>query len=141
MVDPTFDDPQKLSGGNIPTRDICEAFATRKLGSSPDPILRIAPGGTMSGGVQYEVDIIAFAAGFKANDYLWPMQVRGKGGGRIDEVWTKDGPRGYLHAMVPRFPNLFMCYGTNSNNFGGFTVVDLLELAAAFWAALHRRLD
>ena len=97
-----------------------------------DPIERITPTGIVSGGTEHELDIIAFATGFKANDYLWPMEVRGRGGIRIEEVWAKDGPRAYLGAMVPEFPNLFMCYGPNSNNFGGFTVVDLLELVAQF---------
>lgn len=97
-----------------------------------DPIEKITPAGIVAGGVEHEVDIIAFATGFKANDYLWPMEVRGKDGVRIEDVWAKDGPRGYLGAMVPGFPNLFMCYGPNSNNFGGFTVVDLLELVAQF---------
>jgi 4-hydroxyacetophenone monooxygenase len=60
------------------------------------------------------------------------MEVRGRGGERIEKIWEKDGPRAYLGAMVPNFPNLFMCYGPNSNNFGGFTVVDLLEITAQF---------
>jgi 4-hydroxyacetophenone monooxygenase len=97
-----------------------------------DQIERITPTGIVSNGVEREVDIIAFATGFKANDYLWPMEVLGRGGVRIEDVWAKDGPRAYLGAMVPGFPNLFMCYGPNSNNFGGFTVVDLLELVAQF---------
>ena len=97
-----------------------------------DPIERITPKGIVSDGVEHELDIIAFATGFKANDYLWPMEVRGRGGVRIEEIWAKDGPRAYLGAMVAGFPNLFMCYGPNSNNFGGFTVVDLLELVAQF---------
>ncbi len=171
QVDPDFHDPHTLSAGNKATRDMCVAFATRKLGSRPDllekmipnfppmasrpirvdadysvydallrdnvslvtdAIEKITPKGIVSGGVEHEFDIISFATGFKANDYLWPMEVRGRGGVRIEEVWAKDGPRAYLGAMVPGFPNLFMCYGPNSNNFGGFTVVDLLELVAQF---------
>jgi 4-hydroxyacetophenone monooxygenase len=97
-----------------------------------DPIERITPKGIVSGSVEHELDIIAFATGFKANDYLWPMEVRGQDGVCIEDVWAKDGPRAYLGAMVAGFPNLFMCYGPNSNNFGGFTVVDLLELVAQF---------
>ncbi|MET1756404.1 NAD(P)/FAD-dependent oxidoreductase [Novosphingobium sp. RD2P27] len=97
-----------------------------------DKIERITPKGIVAGGVEYELDAIIYATGFKANDYLWPMEVRGRDGMRIQEMWAKDGPRAYLGAMVPNFPNLFMCYGPNSNNFGGFTVVDLLELVAQF---------
>lgn len=97
-----------------------------------DPIEKITPTGIVAGGIEHEVDAIVYATGFRANEYLWPMEVRGRGGVRIEEMWTRDGPRAYLGAMVPEFPNLFMCYGPNSNNFGGFTVVDLLELIAQF---------
>ena len=171
MIDPDFQDLHTRSPGNKATRDMCVAFATRKLGSRPDllekmipnfppmasrpirvdsdysvydallrdnvtlvteSIERVTPKGIVAGGVEYELDIITYATGFKANDYLWPMDVRGRDGVRLEEVWSKDGPRAYLGAMVAGFPNLFMCYGPNSNNFGGFTVVDLLELVAQF---------
>ncbi len=65
-----------------------------------DPIDRITPTGIVSGGVEREVDIIAFATGFKANDYLWPMDVLGRGGA----LWAKDGPRAYLGEIVSDFP-------------------------------------
>jgi 4-hydroxyacetophenone monooxygenase len=97
-----------------------------------DGIERITPKGIVAGGVEHEVDAIVYATGFRANEYLWPMEVRGRDGIRIEEAWAKDGPRGYLGAMVPKFPNLWMVYGPNSNNFGGFTVVDLLELVGQF---------
>ena len=97
-----------------------------------DGIERITPRGIVAGGKEYDVDAIVFATGFRANDYLWPMDVRGRDGVRIQDVWKVDGPRAYLGSMVPGFPNLFMCYGPNTNNFGGFTVVDLLEMVAQF---------
>jgi len=97
-----------------------------------DGIERITPQGIIAGGKEYDVDAIVFATGFRANDYLWPMDVRGRDGVRIQDVWKVDGPRAYLGSMVPGFPNLFMCYGPNTNNFGGFTVVDLLEMVAQF---------
>ena len=34
--------------------------------------------------------------------------------------------------MMPGFPNLFMAYGPNTNNFGGLQVIDLLELEIRF---------
>ena len=111
---------------------VYDALMRDNVSLMTDGIDRIMPKGIVTGGVEYELDIIAFATGFKANDYLWPMEVRGRGGVRIEDVWAKDGPRAYLGAMVTGFPNLFMCYGPNSNNFGGFTVVDLLELVAQF---------
>jgi 4-hydroxyacetophenone monooxygenase len=37
--------------------------------------------------------------------------------------------------MLPGFPNFFMAYGPNTNNFGGFQIIDLLEIEIRF--ALH----
>jgi 4-hydroxyacetophenone monooxygenase len=111
---------------------VLDALARGDVELVSDHIERITPKGIVAGGKEYELDVILFATGFKANEYLWPMEVRGRGGERIEKIWEKDGPRAYLGAMVPKFPNLFMCYGPNSNNFGGFTVVDLLEITAQF---------
>jgi len=111
---------------------VLDALARGDVELVSDGIEQITPTGVVAGGKNYDLDVIVFATGFRANEYLWPMEVRGKGGKRIEEIWEKDGPRAYLGAMVPDFPNLFMCYGPNSNNFGGFTVVDLLEITAQF---------
>jgi 4-hydroxyacetophenone monooxygenase len=97
-----------------------------------EPIAKITPTGIVAGGVEHAFDVIVFATGFRANDYLWPMEVRGRDGVRVEALWAKDGPRAYLGAMLPGFPNLFMSYGPNSNNFGGFQVVDLLEIVTRF---------
>jgi len=111
---------------------VLDALARGDIELVSDHIEKITPKGIVAGGKEYELDVILYATGFKANEYLWPMEVRGRGGERIEKIWEKDGPRAYLGAMVPNFPNLFMCYGPNSNNFGGFTVVDLLEITAQF---------
>jgi 4-hydroxyacetophenone monooxygenase len=97
-----------------------------------DQIERITPAGIVAGGKEIELDVIVYATGFKANDFLWPMAIVGRGGARMEEVWQKDGPRAYLGSMVPGFPNFFMSYGPNTNNFGGFQVVDLLEMEIRF---------
>jgi 4-hydroxyacetophenone monooxygenase len=97
-----------------------------------DGIERITPAGIKAGGKDYPVDVIVYATGFKANDFLWPMQVRGRNGQMIEDLWAKDGPRAYIGAMLPGFPNFFMAYGPNTNNFGGFQIVDLLEIEIRF---------
>ena len=111
---------------------VYDALVREEVTLVSEPIERITPDGIVAGGTTYDLDLIVYATGFRANEFLWPMEVRGRGGVRIEEIWAKDGPRAYLGAMVPDFPNFFMCYGPNSNNFGGFTVVDLLELVAQF---------
>jgi 4-hydroxyacetophenone monooxygenase len=97
-----------------------------------DPITKITPKGIEVGGEEYEFDVIALATGFKANDFLWPMEVRGRDGVRVETLWAKDGPRAYVGSMLPGFPNFFMAYGPNTNNFGGLQVIDLLEIVIRF---------
>jgi 4-hydroxyacetophenone monooxygenase len=98
-----------------------------------DPIRKIKPNGIeVQGGGEYPVDIIVYATGFKANDFLWPMEVRGRGDKRVEELWEKDGARAYLGTMLPGFPNFFMIYGPNTNNFGGLQIVDFEEMVTRF---------
>ena len=97
-----------------------------------DPIQKIKPNGIEVQGGVHAVDIIVYATGFKANDFLWPMEVRGRGGQRIEELWEKDGARAYLGTMLPGFPNFFMIYGPNTNNFGGLQIVDFEEMVTRF---------
>ena len=65
-------------------------------------------------GVHHDADIVAYATGFKALEYLAPMEIRGRGGQRIEDYWG-DEPRGHLGVTVPNFPNLFLMYGPGTN--------------------------
>jgi 4-hydroxyacetophenone monooxygenase len=47
------------------------------------------------------------------------MEIRGRDGLRIEELWAKDGARAYIGSMIPGFPNFFMAYGLNTNNWSG----------------------
>jgi 4-hydroxyacetophenone monooxygenase len=62
----------------------------------------------------YDVDVIVYATGFYATKFLWPMDIVGRGGRRLDETWG-DEPRAYLGITVPDFPNLFCLYGPATN--------------------------
>ncbi len=83
-------------------------------------------------GTVCEVDIIMLATGFRANDFLWPMDVRGRGGQGIDDLWARDGARAYLGAMLPGFPNFFMIYGPNTNQYQGMQIITMEELTTRF---------
>jgi 4-hydroxyacetophenone monooxygenase len=65
-------------------------------------------------GARIPVDVIVYATGFHANKFLWPMDIVGRGGARLAEVWGEE-PRAYLGITVPRFPNLFCLYGPGTN--------------------------
>jgi 4-hydroxyacetophenone monooxygenase len=96
-------------------------------------IHRITPTGIeLVGGEEIELDVIVFATGYKASDYLWPMEATGRGGARLEDVWAEDGPRAYLGAMLPGFPNFFMLYGPNTNPYAGGAPVDYEEYVTRF---------
>ncbi|WP_084505333.1 flavin-containing monooxygenase [Nocardia harenae] len=83
-------------------------------------------------GKYHEVDVIVFATGFKANEFLWPMEVRGRDGKALAEVWERDGARAYIGSMVPGFPNFFMVYGPNTSPTSGLHTISTMELAGRF---------
>jgi 4-hydroxyacetophenone monooxygenase len=60
------------------------------------------------------------------------MEVRGRDGRRVEELWDKDGARAYLGTMLPGFPNFFMLYGPNTNTTGGLGIVDVEEIVTRF---------
>jgi 4-hydroxyacetophenone monooxygenase len=63
---------------------------------------------------EHPVDVIVFATGFHANAFLSPMEIVGRGGTRLRELWGDD-PRAHLGITVPGFPNLFCLYGPGTN--------------------------
>lgn len=65
-------------------------------------------------GVRYDADVLIYGTGFQASRFLWPMKVTGRDGLDLQEHWDGD-PRAYLGITVPGFPNLFCCYGPNTN--------------------------
>jgi 4-hydroxyacetophenone monooxygenase len=66
-------------------------------------------------GVLHPADVIVLATGFQAGRMLFPMDIRGKNGQSLRDVWGEDDPRAYLGITVPDFPNLFVLYGPNTN--------------------------
>jgi 4-hydroxyacetophenone monooxygenase len=98
-----------------------------------DGIRRIKENGVeVEGGGEYPVDVIVLATGFKANDFLWPMEIRGRNGQLLEQLWEKDGARAYLGTMLPGFPNLFMLYGPNTNATGGLGIFEFEEMVTRF---------
>ncbi|QRY60908.1 NAD(P)/FAD-dependent oxidoreductase [Gordonia sp. PDNC005] len=77
-------------------------------------INRVVHGGIVTeDGRTHDVDVIVLATGFRAHDYMRPMNVVGRDGVKLDDVWS-DGPRAYRMTAIPGFPNLFTVLGPNS---------------------------
>ncbi len=80
-----------------------------------EPIREITPTGIVTtDGVEHPVDVIVYGTGFRASEFLTPLQVTGTGGLDLHEQWAGD-TRAYLGITIPGFPNLFCLYGPNTN--------------------------
>jgi 4-hydroxyacetophenone monooxygenase len=77
-------------------------------------------------GVQHDVDVIVYATGFHATEYLYPMKITGRGGRSLESYWADGGARAYRCCMAPGFPNMWWIYGPNSN--GALTVPTFHEM-------------
>ncbi len=84
---------------------------------------RIVEDGVISASGEYvPADVIIYATGFHPNKFLWPMEIVGRDGKVLSEVWGED-PRAYLGLTVPDFPNLFCLYGPNTNLAHGGSII------------------
>lgn len=77
---------------------------------------RFTPTGVVgSNGAEIPADVVVMATGFKANDYFSEIEVIGRDGVAINDIWAKDGPRAYWGVAVRGMPNFFIMYGPNAN--------------------------
>ena len=77
-----------------------------------------------------DFDLIALATGFKAHNYMRPMDLTGRDGITIDDAW-QNGPRGYRMTALSGFPNLFSILGPNSP-VGSLPLHHAAELSSAY---------
>jgi len=90
---------------------------------------QVTPTGMVnSDGTQHDVDVIIYATGFDAQDFLSSIDIVGIDDRRLADQWI-DGARAYLGIYVPHFPNLLLSYGPNTN-LGGGSIIYMLEAQA-----------
>lgn len=79
-----------------------------------EPIERFEPTGIRTAdGVLHPLDLVVLATGFQAHQYMRPIDITGRDGIRLDDVWAA-GPRAFQMTALPGFPNFFMMLGPNS---------------------------
>jgi cation diffusion facilitator CzcD-associated flavoprotein CzcO len=76
-------------------------------------------------GELHELDVIALATGFKADQFMRPMEIVGRNGTDLETLWAKR-PVAYLAISMPDFPNFFMLNGPNGP-VGNFSLIDIAE--------------
>jgi 4-hydroxyacetophenone monooxygenase len=102
-------------------------------------IRRITERGIEDGdGTHHEVDVIVYATGYHASEYLFPMEVRGRDGQTLSELWKVGGARAHRFCMYPGFPNLWSVYGPNTN--GGLGAGAFHELVTRYALECMERL-
>lgn len=78
------------------------------------PIEEMTPDGLRTSAEDFQFDVLILATGFDAlTGSLLAMNVVGRDGARLDDVWS-NGPRSYLGLAAPGFPNLFTVVGPQS---------------------------
>jgi 4-hydroxyacetophenone monooxygenase len=108
----------------------------------PRGITSVDAGGvTDDAGQHHDVDVLVFATGFSAADYLSTLPVTGRSGVALDDVWHHDDAAAYLGMAVPGFPNLFIMYGPNIHPGPGGSYLFLAEAAARYIADAVAFLD
>ncbi|WP_214320274.1 flavin-containing monooxygenase [Nonomuraea sediminis] len=90
-----------------------------------DGIVRVAAKGVETAEGLREADTIIFATGFRSTEFLSPIQVQGRDGVSLARQWG-GGAEAYLGISVPRFPNLFLLYGPNTN-LGHNSIIFMIE--------------
>lgn len=100
-----------------------------------DPIQRVeAQGVRLESGRLIELDVLALATGFRADRFMRPMRILGRGGVDLEDVWATR-PHAYLSISIPDFPNLFMLNGPNGP-VGNFSLIDIAERQLAYISQL-----
>jgi cation diffusion facilitator CzcD-associated flavoprotein CzcO len=77
-------------------------------------------------GVLHQCDVIAFATGFHADQFMRPMTIIGVDGVDLESLWATR-PTAYLSVTMPNIPNFFMLNGPNGP-VGNFSLIDIAEL-------------
>ncbi len=105
-----------------------------------DAVERIEPEAVRSkGGERFATDVIIYATGFHATDFLAPMSVTGTGGRDLQQEW-QHGAHAYLGVTVSGFPNLFMLYGPNTN-LGHNSILVMIEAQVGYIIDAIRQMD
>ncbi|MCO1655435.1 flavin-containing monooxygenase [Pseudonocardia humida] len=77
-----------------------------------EPVAAITSTGVRGAdGTEVEADVVVLCTGFETHKQLHPLDVRGRGGASLRELWGPDDADAHLGITVAGFPNLFLTCG------------------------------
>ncbi len=122
------------------SEDYYPAFERPNVDLITDGVRELSAGGVISEeGTERPADVIVLSTGFESTRFLAPMEIRGREGRDLNEVWSK-GANAYLGMTVAGFPNLFVMYGPNTN-LGSGSIIFQLESQMAYIADAVQRIS
>jgi cation diffusion facilitator CzcD-associated flavoprotein CzcO len=125
-VTPTYPFPGKRP---IFNQTFYAALKSENVTLVPRAVTRVTPTSVVDAeGEEYPVDVLVLATGFLPTNYLASLEVTGRDGRTLQEVWNGE-PEAFLGMTVPGFPNFFMLYGPNTN---GGEIISFLEHQSAY---------
>lgn len=123
----------------VMSSDFYQAIQRPQAEVVTEGILRVEPQGVRTrDGRLFPLDLLVLATGFRVDRFLRPIEVIGREGLRLDEVWSKR-PSAYFSISIPGFPNLFMLNGPNGP-VGNFSLIEVAELQLGYILQLVERL-
>ncbi|MEM0995827.1 MAG: NAD(P)/FAD-dependent oxidoreductase [Bacteroidota bacterium] len=112
--------------------DYYPALARENAGLVTSGIDRITAEGILTqDGKHHPADVLVFATGFKAVEYLSQIRIVGRSGRVLNEAWADSGGEAYLGTTVHGFPNLFLLTGPNSG-LGHNSLIHIIESQANY---------
>jgi 4-hydroxyacetophenone monooxygenase len=100
-----------------------------------EDIVRFEPAGIVAaGGRLREADVVVLATGFKVALMAARLNVTGRDGRSLADVWSGDNPTAHLGITVPGFPNLFCMQGPNTGLGHGGSAIFQAECQARYIA-------
>jgi cation diffusion facilitator CzcD-associated flavoprotein CzcO len=113
------------------TADWLPTLARPDVDLITDKILTLEPDGVRTAdGVLHQCDVLVYATGFAATEFLTPITITGRSGTTLADAW-REGAHAYLGMTVPDFPNLVLIYGPNTNT-GNTSVLYFHEAQARY---------
>ncbi|KAL5339466.1 hypothetical protein BJX70DRAFT_397667 [Aspergillus crustosus] len=88
----------------------------------------------VEGGILQEFDLIILATGFRAVEFMHPIQVYGSEGRPLADIW-KGGASAHHGVTVEDLPNFGMFYGPNTN-LGHSSVILMIESQSRYLNAM-----
>ncbi|QOZ32958.1 NAD(P)/FAD-dependent oxidoreductase [Bradyrhizobium sp. CCBAU 53421] len=94
-----------------------------------------ADGIVAADGTSRRHDVIVISTGFKVSEMAARLNITGRDGKNLKQVWRDDNPTAYLGLTVPDFPNLFLMLGPNSGPAHGGSVIFQSECQSRYISA------